>query len=133
MWTSQVLLALTLVIFHEDRRGTLLGQWAVAQTMVNRITDPTWNTEGHDPIALLRRPGQFSWWRRGMECGANWGPADNTAWRKAEDTARLVWISRHQVSHGYYCFHLNDGKHRRISRGRASRVYGNHVFWQCKG
>ncbi len=123
-----IILALTLVIFHEDRNGSITSQWAVGNVFINRVE----RYRSISPFEILSKPHQFPWARKMLECNKSWGPADNAAWRKAQVTAKLVWASRKRISHPYACFHLNDGKYRRISQGRASKQYGPHIFYSCK-
>ena len=55
---AEALLCMVLNVYNEARSEPLLGQIAVAETVLNRIDDPRWPD---DACSVIYQPYQYSW------------------------------------------------------------------------
>lgn len=87
--TGAELVCLALTVYYEARSESLRGQIAVAETVLNRVSDPRYPDNICDVVrqgGTRRHRCQFSYYCDGKPET----PADRRAWRRAQVVAKLT-------------------------------------------
>lgn len=127
---EQELRCMALNIYHEARGEGYAGMFAVAQVVVNRMTDDRWPDTA---CAVIKQGGeirrhrcQFSWYCDGRSDN----PTDADAWRDAKTIARTVYNGlAPDITKGalwYHASHVSPSWSTRLARGP---VIGDHIFY----
>lgn len=125
---ASVVLALSLAIFHESRSESELGQRAVAEVVINRMTSRCYPDNAKD---VIFQRGQFSWA----------SAKKNRSAALAMKTDQAAWISAQRIATASYIrsilsepksigrmTHFYSGAEPYWAKGYRKRRIGQHVF-----
>ena len=118
-----ILMYLALNVYHEARGEPVLGQYAVAHVVMNRVADKRWPD---DVCQVVRQRNQFSWTRR-----VNPIPAEKAGWRLAVAIATDVIDGRIDDTDGSTHYHNTNIAPRWARKLTPTREIGNHVFYRA--
>ena len=128
MITAFVCLAMT--VYYEARAEPVIGQYAVAEVVMNRVRDPRF-PDTVCGVVKHRYPGQmcqFSFWCDGKPED----PQEELAWRQAKAVATAI-LDDETVFVGYSLyFHAEGSKARFFNTLEPVVMIGNHIFYRDK-
>lgn len=125
---ASVVLALSLAIFHESRSESELGQRAVAEVVINRMTSRCYPSNAKD---VIFQRGQFSWASEKKNRSVRQAvEVDKSAWLSAQRVATETYVrsilSEPKIIGG--ATHFYSGAEPYWAKGLKQRRIGQHTF-----
>lgn len=120
MILEAAILCLALNAYHESRGESLLGQFAVAQVVLNRA--------GRDPekvCAVVGAPSQFSWTLKPSTV------KDSAAYAQAVEVARLS-LHLSDFTGGATHYHTLDIRPGWLRDVQVTGQWGSHIFYKAR-
>lgn len=128
---STVLMCLALNVYHEARNEPLVGQYAVAHVVLNRVASDRYPDDVcsvvHQGYTVGRRDCQFSWYCDGKSDT----PEEEQAWIRSQVVAsQVLYGTMPDITEGsthYHATYVNPswGKH----LNKLGQI-GGHIFYK---
>ncbi len=120
-------LCLAMTVYYEARAEPVMGQYAVAEVVMNRKRDPRF-PDTVCGVVKHRYPGQvcqFSFWCDGKPEN----PKEGLAWRQAQAVATAILDDETVFVGDSLYFHAEGSKAGFFNTLEAWVMIGNHIFY----
>lgn len=116
---SAALLCMAMAVYQESRSEPLIGQFAVAHVILNRVEDKSYP---NDVCAVVTQPSQFAF---------SWRPPRNSkAWDQAVMVAQQVLSGSTIDPTGGSLYYHRDDRRVKWTAGMVGQLIGHHIFWR---
>ena len=123
MMTS-ALLCLAMNVYHEARSENMMGKYAVAHVVMNRVEHDKFPD---DVCSVVKQRFQFSWYWDGKSDH----PHDRMAWAEARLIAQDVLKGEvPDITEGALFYHATYVSPRWAKAFTETVVYGQHIFYR---
>ena len=128
---SSILMCLALNVYHEARSDSMLGQYAVAHVVMNRVQSDRYPDTTCDVVQQGYHKGkhkcQFSWYCDGKSDT----PREHRAWALASLVAYDVLMGTvPDVTRGSTHYHATYVKPYWAAHYEKTGKYGSHIFYK---
>ena len=129
---STALTCLALNVYHEARSDPMVGQYAVAQVVMNRVQHSKFPNDVCSVVKQSRKDGtcQFSWWCDGKSDK----PRDEYAWAYAQMVAVDILLGQGydaiDITKGATHYHANYVRPYWADELEYTVTYGSHLFYK---
>ncbi len=129
---STALTCLALNVYHEARSDPMVGQYAVAQVVMNRVQHSKFPNDVCSVVKQSRNDGtcQFSWWCDGKSDK----PRDEYAWAYAQMVAADILLGQGydaiDITKGATHYHANYVRPYWADELEYTVTYGSHLFYK---
>ena len=129
---STALTCLALNVYHEARSDPMVGQYAVAQVVMNRVQHSKFPNDVCSVVKQSRNDGtcQFSWWCDGKSDK----PRDEYAWAYAQMVAADILLGQGydaiDITNGATHYHANYVRPYWADELEYTVTYGSHLFYK---
>ena len=126
---NSMFMCLALNVYHEARSDDMIGQYAVAQVVINRVQSSKFPNDVCSVIKQSRDDGtcQFSWYCDGKSDK----PREPYAWAYAQMVAADVILGETvDITEGATHYHANYVRPYWADKLEYTVTYGSHLFYK---
>ena len=126
---NSMFMCLALNVYHEARSDDMIGQYAVAQVVINRVQSSKFPNDVCSVIKQSRKDGtcQFSWYCDGKSDK----PREPYAWAYAQMVAADVILGETvDITDGATHYHANYVRPYWADELEYTVTYGSHLFYK---
>ena len=126
---NSMFMCLALNVYHEARSDDMIGQYAVAQVVINRVQSSKFPNDVCSVIKQSRKDGtcQFSWYCDGKSDK----PREPYAWAYAQMVAADVILGETvDITEGATHYHANYVRPYWADKLEYTVTYGSHLFYK---
>ena len=126
---NSMFMCLALNVYHEARSDDMIGQYAVAQVVINRVQSSKFPNDVCSVIKQSRNDGtcQFSWYCDGKSDK----PREPYAWAYAQMVAADVILGETvDITDGATHYHANYVRPYWADELEYTVTYGSHLFYK---
>ena len=126
---NSMFMCLALNVYHEARSDDMIGQYAVAQVVINRVQSSKFPNDVCSVVKQSRNDGtcQFSWYCDGKSDK----PREPYAWAYAQMVAADVILGETvDITEGATHYHANYVRPYWADKLEYTVTYGSHLFYK---
>ena len=126
---NSMFMCLALNVYHEARSDDMIGQYAVAQVVINRVQSSKFPNDVCSVVKQSRNDGtcQFSWYCDGKSDK----PREPYAWAYAQMVAADVILGETvDITDGATHYHANYVRPYWADKLEYTVTYGSHLFYK---